>query len=115
MKYFKEEEFNCKCCGKNNMDYQTKLMLDTARELAGVPFIINSACRCSEHNAKVGGSATSSHLKGIAVDIKAIGSRDRYLIYKGLLEAGFKRIGVANSFIHADNDTTKSQDVMWLY
>ena len=71
MKYFEEKEFECKCgCGKNNVIHELKIKLDTAREFAGVPFVISSATRCYQHNVNVGGSPTSSHLKGLAVDIK---------------------------------------------
>ena len=90
-------------------------MLDMAREKAGIPFVLNSACRCEEHNKRVGGRPTSSHLKGVAVDIRASNSRERHIIVSALLYAGFNRIGVAGSFVHTDNDKRKSQNVMWTY
>ena len=115
-KYFKPSEMACKCgCGKSYMDNDIYTYLDIAREFADVPFVINSGYRCEKHNKAVGGKETSSHLKGLAVDIKATTSRDRAKIIHGLVLAGFTRIGIGREFVHADMDMDKSQDVMWLY
>ena len=73
-KYFKEIEY------KMDKDFLAKL--DKAREYANIPFVINSAYRSPEHNAKIGGKPNSSHLKGLAVDIKATNSRTRYRVFK---------------------------------
>jgi len=32
-----------------------------------------------------------------------------------LLEVGFTRIGIGNTFIHVDIDKDKSQNVIWTY
>ena len=69
-KYFKEIEYN--------MDVDFLAKLDEAREYAGIPFVINSAYRSPEHNARIGGKPNSSHLRGLAVDIKATNSMTRY-------------------------------------
>ena len=106
-KYFKDKE--------KNMDVDFLAKLDEAREYAGVPFIINSAYRSPEHNAKVGGKPDSSHIKGLAVDISAKDSRTRFLILDALFAVGFTRIGIADSFIHVDSDIDKSQNVIWTY
>ena len=68
-----------------------------------------------DHNLSVGGVLNSSHMKGMAADIKCNDSAKRSVIVKSLLEVGFTRIGIANSFIHVDNDKEKSQDVIWVY
>ena len=116
MKYFKLEEFKCKCgCGRAEMMPSTLEKLDKARELANVPFKINSGYRCNAHNAAVGGKSEGAHTTGYAVDIEASVSPSRHKIVKALLDVGFTRIGVANSFIHADDDPTKPQEVMWVY
>ena len=106
-KYFKKIE--------ENMDVDFLAKLDEAREYAGIPFVINSAYRSPEHNAKVGGKPTSSHLKGLAVDIKAKDSTTRGLILDALRVVGFTRIGIGNTFIHVDLDTEKAQNKTWLY
>ena len=106
-KYFKNIE--------DNMDVNFLAKLDEAREYANIPFIINSAYRSPEHNAKVGGKPGSSHIKGLAVDISAKDSRTRFLILDALFAVGFTRIGIADSFIHVDSDIDKSQNVIWTY
>lgn len=106
-KYFKEIEYNM------NVNFLAKL--DEAREIAEIPFIINSAYRTKEHNKKVGGKPNSSHLKGLAVDIKATDSRTRFLVLQALISVGFNRIGIAKTFIHVDDDESKSKEVAWLY
>jgi len=114
-KYFKKEEFACPCCGKNEIKDEFLEKLDEAREIAGVPFVITSGYRCSKHNKEVGGSPTSSHLKGLAADIKTTSSKQRYKILNALLKVGFKRVGIGQNFIHVDLDTEKVQEVAWDY
>jgi hypothetical protein len=46
------------------------------REHFGVPIHISSGYRSKELNAKIGGSATSQHCKGEAIDIDMDGSGD---------------------------------------
>jgi uncharacterized protein YcbK (DUF882 family) len=114
--HFEDYEFECKCgCGLNNMDPGFLVRLDYARRLAGVTFHINSGCRCKTHNKNVGGSDTSSHLKGLAVDIQALTSQGRYRVLASLLSVGFKRIGIHSKFIHVDRDPDKALEVIWVY
>jgi hypothetical protein len=90
-------------------------MLNEARKIANVPFVVNRSCSCPSHNESVGGSDTSSHLTGYAFDIHTGGdSTRRFAILNGLIRAGFRRIGVYKTFIHADNDPTKPAGVVWL-
>ena len=120
--YFRDNEFACKCgCGLNNPAPELKVRLNTAREIAGVSFVLNSACRCVTQNEDVGGLPTSSHTPDpvtgycTAVDIKTSGSRNRFLIIDGLIKAGFTRIGVGKTFTHGDVDKDKNPKVMWPY
>ena len=117
MRHFIIEEFLCPCCGRGVEEMSEGLlyMLDTARDIAGIPFIINSGFRCTKHNKEVGGSPASSHLEGVAVDIKADNSKKRYLIVKALMQAGFHRIGIGKNFVHADIDPAKTASLMWTY
>lgn len=119
MNNFKEKEFTCKCgtcgLGYEEMDKDVLEALDKARDIAGVPFIINSAMRCPEHNEKEGGSPTSSHLNGFAIDVSCTTSSQRYAILGALFAAGFTRIGIAKTFIHVDMDKSKSSELVWLY
>ena len=106
-KYFKEIEYN--------MDADFLAKLDKARELANIPFTINSAYRNADQNARVGGKPNSSHLRGLAVDIRANDSSTRYIVLNALISVGFNRIGIASSFIHVDYDKSKSDKVVWTY
>ena len=117
MRFFKSEEFNCPCCNDQHMDFDTIDMLISARVFADVPFIITSGWRCEKHNKskKVGGKKDSSHLYGKAVDISAPNSRTKFNIVYGLIYAGFTRIGIGKTFIHADTDHNKDAKVLWLY
>ena len=116
MKYFIPEEFTCdgKPCF-DKMSQKCLKMLDDAREFADVPFTITSSWRSKSHNMEVGGKPNSAHLRGTAIDISCISSYQRLQIIKGLLDAGFTRIGIAKTFIHADCDMESPQEVMWLY
>lgn len=46
-------------------------VLDPLRDRAGCPIVVTSGYRPSELNAKIGGAATSQHVKGEAADIIA--------------------------------------------
>jgi uncharacterized protein YcbK (DUF882 family) len=88
--------------------------LDMARMLANVPFSLQSAVRCPEHNKAVGGLQDSAHLSGWAVDIEARSAVARMRVVYGLIKAGVNRIGVYSTFVHADGDPTKPSNVMWV-
>ena len=115
--YFSNNDFRnaIPSCSIDDMEENFMHRLDVARYLSGVPFIINSAYRTVEHEKSKGRSGNSSHVKGIAVDLKASNSRARYKIIEGLLSAGFTRIGVGSNFIHVDSDHEKDQNVIWTY
>ena len=114
--YFNRDEFMCHCgCGRNKTEDTLLDFLDEARDYSALPYRINSGYRCPTQNLVVGGSQTSSHLKGMAADIACPNSRDRYLIINGLLFCGISRIGIAPTFIHVDMDGTKDSEVIWLY
>ena len=97
-----------------NMDINFIYKLEHAREIAGIPFKVTSGYRTKEHNAKVGGVPNSSHLIGVAADIAVDSGRERYIILNALIKAGFKRLGVAKTFIHCDTDESKPNSV-WTY
>jgi uncharacterized protein YcbK (DUF882 family) len=115
MRYFKISEFDCSCCERNEMNKEFLERLDKAREYALTSFIISSGYRCRSHNESVGGSPNSSHMKGLAADIVAKDSAQRYSILMGLIGAGFNRIGLGKDFIHVDYDETKQSKVVWTY
>ena len=117
MKYFKLYEFDSPDVPNSgvNMDGEFLLKLDKARDIASVPFKITSGYRTEDHNRKVKGVLGSSHTKGYAADIHCNNSVSRFTIVNALLQAGFNRIGIAETFIHVDNDPDKVKDVIWTY
>lgn len=117
LRYFKLEEFDSPdMVGSGSiMQESTLLMLEEARYFADMPFVINSAVRTEAHNAKVGGKPNSAHTRGYAVDIKVRNGLERMKVVNALLQAGFTRIGVARTFVHADNDPSLPQNVLWTY
>ena len=117
MRYFDISEFDSpdEPGSGQYMDDEFLEMLDNARHMAGIPFIINSGYRTKAANRDAGGLKNSAHLDGFAADIRCNASRERMYIVGALLEAGFNRIGIGNGFIHVDNDPTKPEDVIWTY
>ena len=117
LKYFNQSDFDsCSpSCNISDVNGDLLSMLDSARELAGVPFIINSAYRSFTHELNQGRNGKSSHVKGLAVDIKSTDSLTRFKIISSLLSVGLNRIGIGKNFIHVDIDTNKSSNVIWHY
>ena len=86
MKYFKMSEFldsqtaksskivNMFLCAEHidNILAMVDDILDPLREKFGKPILVNSGYRVPELNSLVGGSASSMHKVGMAVDITAI-------------------------------------------
>ena len=105
-KFFKEIE--------DNMDEEFLERLDQARAFADIPFIINSAYRSPNHPLSIK-NPSSSHIKGLAVDIKANDNATRFKIVEALISVGFTRIGIADTFIHVDLDFDKRQNIIWTY
>lgn len=114
MKYFKEKEFQCRCCGqlpdeaKKNVVALVSAILDPVREKLGKPIYVNSGYRCHKHNLKVGGAVNSQHMKGEAADIrlaeiadnaeivsaiKENGEWDQMIVYGTFVHVSFKRFG----------------------
>lgn len=91
IKYFRREEFRCKCGGKFCDGFPAEpaekllRLLDRARAEFGTPGDVISGVRCEIHNRNVGGVATSRHKKGWAADILFRGKTPAEM------EAWFKR------------------------
>ena len=125
LRYFKKDlsEFDSPDqpgSGKENMNMDFVKRLDQARSLAGIPFKITSGFRTKEYNLDLEKKGyhtakNSAHMEGLAADISTPDSRSRYKIIRSLMDVGFTRYGIGETFIHVDCSTTKSQDVVWDY
>ena len=118
---FDSSEFFCKCpCHICNVSPEFIEMLQTARILAGIPFRIISGCRCPSWNKHEGGTYSSDHITTDTIqcqgaDIACYDSTVRYRIINAALNAGFRRIGIAKSFLHIGMSKENPQEVIWLY
>lgn len=116
-KYFKEQEFE-RCipsCKITDVSPDSLARLDRAREIAGVPFVINSAYRSPGWDIAHGRSGRGAHTCGRAFDIRCTSASDRWKMVVGLLAAGFTRLGISRTFIHADDDADLSHPIIWTY
>lgn len=112
IKHFKRAEFG-HALGVEPDDALV-LMLDDAREIAGIPFRITSGIRSKEDNLRVGGARNSAHLTGHAVDLRAPTGRIRSQMLRALIAVGFNRIGIYPGHLHVDTAVGLPQDVVWI-
>lgn len=117
LNHFKEIEFiRCQpSCSSSDCDSFALRMLDELRDLCGFPIVINSAYRSPDYEKKKGRSGLSSHCKGCAFDLRCYDSRLRADLVRHAFTVGFKRIGIAKTFIHIDCDPDKLTPCIWLY
>ena len=116
-KYFKESEFD-RCtptCSLQDMNQTTMDKLDAAREMAGIPIVLNSAYRSVDYEKSKNRMGTSAHTLGRAVDIRCNSDENRFKLIVALYRAGFTRIGVSKTYIHADDSPRHKQNVLWHY
>ena len=108
-KYFTEAEVA-------GLDYEFITLLDRARAISMTPYVLTSTLRDAASNERAGGSKNSSHLKGLAVDIRCRSSVERFNILKGLFAVGFCRIGIylTDGHVHVDDSHELPQGVVWL-
>jgi len=113
--HFTKEEFDCQCgCGNGDIVISENLVfeLECVRIHYGKPMRVNSGIRCLSHNRKIGSRDTSSHIKGLAVDISCTDMGTRLELVKRLLRDGeFKRMGIHKDFIHVDVDYDKPKGI----
>lgn len=95
-----------------NQDFLDHLLL--AQKALGKKFRINCAYRSLAYEKSKGRNGLSSHVKGLAVDIATPNHADRLFIVAALIIMGFRRIGIARTFIHVDDDPDKYPS-LWLY
>lgn len=98
-KYFKDSEIV-------NLNPNLVKILDQAREIAGVPFIISNGFRTPAQNTAIPGSAKNSpHMRGLAADLRCRGSITRSKMLWGLMQfRNILFIEVAGGHLHVDID-----------
>lgn len=120
VKYFKRDEFKCKCGGKYcngfpvEPDEQLVKLCDKIRAHYGKPFTPNSAIRCKKYNAlpRIGGATNSQHLYGTAADIPAsalgVSPKTLYAFVETLMP-NTGGIGLYSWGVHVDTRKTKAR------
>lgn len=116
-KYFTDDDFKraTPSCSISQMCSETLARLDKARDVAGVPFVVNSAYRSPEYDRAKGRSGSGAHTTGHAVDVRCSDSRTRWRVIFGALAAGFTRIGIGLTFVHLDDSEALPGPAIWLY
>ncbi len=116
---FTSKEFACKCgCGLDKVSPTFLWKLNLARSYTPFPWIVASGCRCEQHNKDAGGAEDSDHLCKPAcegVDIKVTNSWVRDKIVNAAYDAGFRRRGLAKTFIHLGDRANNPQGIFWMY
>ncbi len=110
-RYFKPEEFMCKCCGKEGIQDILVEAADELRDQLGRPVIITSGWRCANHPDEVDKTTVGYHQRGLAMDIAC----EPYEIAEIVAiahELGFEGIGYSETFIHLD---LRSKTAGWFY
>jgi len=99
---FHLREFECKD-GSRQVVLHSELLrrLQDLRSALGRPVHVRSGYRNPAHNARVGGSPNSYHLRGMAADITVPGLPPPQLA-AAAHQAGFRGIGIYSNFVHVD-------------
>ena len=99
---FTPQEVACKHCGELWYDMEAMDALQLLRETWKRPITITSGHRCPSHNAHVGGTANSQHLR-IAFDCVCL-HKDQAAFIDAAKTAGFTGIGqyASRNFVHLD-------------
>ena len=115
---FSMDEFECKC-GCIMPEFVKKNVQELAENLQVIrdaygKIDLTNSYRCKDHNADVGGSVNSQHLKGKAADIKSsdINPEDMAAIVDDLMKCeNFKLggVGIYNTFTHVDIRGTRAR------
>jgi len=113
-KYFTPEEVE-------GLNEEFVAKLDKARHIAGFPFVITSDFRSPEKNQSIIGAVPdSSHLKGLAVDLRVENNHEVSLIVDSAKAVGITRRGIyvdqndVPTHVHIDADPDKVQDTIWV-
>lgn len=105
---FRVREFQCKCgkCEPILIDDDLIDILQKIRDNFGVSVHVNSGYRCRNHNQKVGGDPNSSHMEGMAADIRVKGASPKE-VARFAESIGVQRIGLYDTFCHIGSGKRK--------
>lgn len=104
--HFSFSEVMCRCGGKYSscqriwMKRKTFVMMEQYRTKSKRGFTVVSGCRCTSHNAAVGGSKTSRHVTGLASDVKPLFSTSTVKSWRVATHIGYG--SVSKKVVHID-------------
>ena len=121
MRYFTYREFDqrgLEGSGEQHMDREFIANLDALRHKCGFPFILTSAYRSPEYNARVSHTGlTGPHTTGKAVDISVSRENARIVLREALNMECFTGIGINQKgdarFLHLDS--IEGPNRIWSY
>lgn len=102
-------------CGLNALNPALIDAIIMAQKMAGFQFTITSAFRSQEWERNKGRKGTSSHCRGLAVDVSTVDSHTRFKVVAAAIYAGIPRIGIGKRFVHLDIDETKAHPIIFHY
>lgn len=102
-------------CQESDLNQVLLQLLRTMQLRAGFRFTFTSAFRSQAYERSRGRKGTSSHCKGLAVDISTIDSHTRFKVVLAALSVGIPRIGIGKRFVHLDIDETKAHPIIFHY
>jgi hypothetical protein len=100
LKHFKPSEFS----SPEKMSRKLLTRLELLRTHVGFPIKVTSSYRAD---------STTSHGRGTGVDLRCVGSAERFAILTSAVRLGFRRIGIYDKHVHLDVDELSDQDVVW--
>lgn len=102
---------------KEELDQELLVKLEQASNAAQIDFMITSGFRPGVDGIDHG-LVNGPHMTHKAADIRCRDSVTRFKIFYGLMQAGFKRIGIGQIHCHADvctlEEDNKPENVCWL-
>jgi zinc D-Ala-D-Ala carboxypeptidase len=109
--HFTAAEMACKGDGSVMLDFDALDRLEILRNHLRAPFMILSAYRSPEYNARVGGAPLSQHMQGRAFDVNMTGHDPREFV-NAARHFGFHGIGQypEQNFVHID---TRPDPAAW--
>lgn len=99
---FRPREIACRRDGALLLDEEALDRLQALRDRLARPLTLTSAYRSAAHNAAVGGSPTSQHLRGRAFDVALTAGLEREGLRAAAAAVGFTGIGDYDDFLHLD-------------
>ena len=115
-----DRALRCPCCGEGKLAIATFIVLENVRVWFGQPVTVTSSCRCSKHNAIVGGADDSEHLDETVYDgieataadivVKDVPPSDVYDFLCSRPYANLLGIGKYDNFTHVD---TRGHTARW--